>query len=87
MYSVVLAFVNAQSFSMFADGEGQRVYDLLDGLGCIGNTDCINLGSFTPTTACNRTSFLKCDSAGNLAHLYITILCCDCNYNLMIALL
>jgi hypothetical protein len=69
MFAVV-ANVTAQSTSQFAPGEGQRVYDLLDGLGCVGNANCSFLGDFTPTTACNyRISYLKCNDAGLLAHL------------------
>jgi hypothetical protein len=57
--------VNAQSTSVFAAGEAQRVYDLLDGLGCIGNVNCTLLGDFTPTTSCEtKPSFLKCNAAG-----------------------
>jgi hypothetical protein len=63
--------VNAQSMSVFAPGEGQRVYDLLDGLGCIGNSDCTTLGDFTPTTACDyKPNYLKCNDAGLLSYLY-----------------
>jgi hypothetical protein len=76
--------VNAQSTSVFAPGEAQRVYDLLDGLGCIGNSYCSNLGDFTPTTACDYSpGFLDCNSAGLLSHLYdvcarVLFACCNC---------
>jgi hypothetical protein len=71
----IIANVSAQSNSTFAPGEGQRVYDLLDGLGCIGNSNCDDLGDFTPTTACDyNTTYLKCNNAGFLAHLYVDLL-------------
>jgi hypothetical protein len=74
MFAIV-ANVSAQSTSEFANGEGQRVYDLLDGLGCIGNINCTDLGDFTPTTACNyKPSVLKCNDAGRLAYLYVDLL-------------
>jgi hypothetical protein len=58
-----------QSTSIFASGEAQLVYDLLDGLGCIGNANC-QLGDFTPTTRCDyKTTFLECDSNGRLDFL------------------
>jgi hypothetical protein len=68
LFEIVTSVVNAQSTAAFADGEGQRVYDLLDGLGCIGHSNC-DLSNFTPTTPCNdRGEILKCDD-GRLAHL------------------
>jgi hypothetical protein len=82
--------VNAQSTSAFAAGEAQRVYDLLDGLGCIGNVDCAALGDFTPTTACNyNTSHLKCNAAGRLSYLYdvLSRLCCLLNVIVLLLLL
>jgi hypothetical protein len=71
--------VNAQSTLVFAAGEGQRVYDLLDGLGCIGNSKCSNLGDFTPTTACDyKPPLLQCNSDGLLSYLcdFLWRLCC-----------
>jgi hypothetical protein len=60
----------------FAPGEGQRVYDLLDGLGCIGNVKC-RLAAFTPTTGCDKNALnLKCDASGRLSYLYN--ICGDC---------
>jgi hypothetical protein len=78
LFSVVFAIVanvSAQSTSEFADGEGQRVYDLLDGLGCIGNSNCTELGEFTPTTACDyKPTSLRCNDTGLLSHLYVDLL-------------
>jgi hypothetical protein len=69
-----VAIANAQSTSEFAAGEGQRVYDLIDGLGCIGNANCTKLGDFTPTTACNyNINYLRCDFNGQLAQLYACV--------------
>jgi hypothetical protein len=66
----MVSVVGAQSSTTFAAGEGQRVYDLLDDLGCIGNIDCTALGDFTPTTACDyRNEDMRCDSSGRLAYL------------------
>jgi hypothetical protein len=66
----MVAIAIAQSLSSFAPGEAQRVYDLLDGLGCIGNINCTDLGDFTPTTACDyKRQNLKCDANGRLADL------------------
>jgi hypothetical protein len=80
MFAIV-ANVSAQSNSTFAPGEGQRVYDLLDGLGCIGNINCTDLGDFTPTTACDyRPRYLGCDNAGLLSYLYVLIYWCDSLY-------
>jgi hypothetical protein len=74
MFAIV-ANVSAQSTSVFADGEAQRVYDLLDGLGCIGNSNCARFDEFTPTTACNyQPGYLQCNSAGRLAYLYVDLL-------------
>jgi hypothetical protein len=74
MFAIV-ANVSAQSNSTFADGEGQRVYDLLDELGCIGNSKCTKLGDFMPTTACNyQPSYMKCNNAGLLSYLYVDLL-------------
>jgi hypothetical protein len=74
MFAVV-ANVIAQSTSVFAPGEGQRVYDLLDGLACIGNVNCTHFGEFTPTTACNyQPNYLKCNNAGLLSYLYVDLL-------------
>jgi hypothetical protein len=74
MFAIV-ANVCAQSTSEFADGEAQRVYDLLDGLGCIGNENCTRLGDFTPTTACDyKLNYLKCNNAGLLSYLYVDLL-------------
>jgi hypothetical protein len=73
LYSIVypiVSMVEAQTKFQFASGEGQRVYDLLDGLGCIGNSQCTLFGDFKPTTACSyQPNFLKCDDNGRLAHL------------------
>jgi hypothetical protein len=71
----IVATVSAQSNPTFAAGEAQRVYDLLDGLGCIGNENCTLLGDFTPTTACDyKPTFLKCNNAGLLSYLYVDLL-------------
>jgi hypothetical protein len=71
----IIANVSAQSNSTFAPGEAQRVYDLLDGLGCIGNINCTDLGDFTPTTACDyKLNYLKCNGAGRLSHLCVDLL-------------
>jgi hypothetical protein len=65
-----VSFTNAQSSSLFASGEGERVYNLLDGLGCIGNTKCTQLRDFTSSTACNyKPQEMKCDSSGKLSFL------------------
>jgi hypothetical protein len=65
-----VANVNAQSTFLFAPGEAQRVYDLLDGLGCIDNDNCHALRDFTPTSSCSANlAYLKCDSQGFLEHL------------------
>jgi hypothetical protein len=65
----LIAIVVAQP-EPFAAGEAQRVYDLLDGLGCIGNVNCTYLGNFTPTSTCEgRVGNLKCDAQGLLAYL------------------
>jgi hypothetical protein len=73
MFTIV-ANVCAQSTSVFADGEAQRVYDLLYGLGCIGNSNC-QLDDFTPTTVCDyRPSYLKCNEAGLVLFLYVDLL-------------
>jgi hypothetical protein len=75
--SVVFAIVvnvTGQSTSEFANGEGQRVYDLLDGLGCIGNSNCTDLGDFMPATACDyKPEFLKCNDTGLLTYLYVDL--------------
>jgi hypothetical protein len=68
MFAIV-ANVSAQS--VFAMGEAQRAYDLLDGIGCIDNTRC-GLGDFTPTTACDyKPGYLKCNDTGLLSYLYV----------------
>jgi hypothetical protein len=67
--SSVVKVANAQSSSTFANGEGQRVFDLLDGLGCIGNRNC-PLHDFVPSHACNaNANELKCNNDGFLASL------------------
>jgi hypothetical protein len=80
--SVVLAIVasvSAQSNSTFAAGEGQRLYDLLDGLGCIGNENCTRLGDFTPTTACDyKPNTLICNDDGLLVALYVDLVVSGC---------
>jgi hypothetical protein len=78
MFAIV-ANVSAQPAPArrFATGEGKRVYDLLDGLGCIGNSKCANLGDFTPTIACDYKPFLKCNNVGLLAHLYVDACLCE----------
>jgi hypothetical protein len=77
----IVANVTAQSTSEFAADEGQRVYDLLDGLGCIGNANC-RLNDFTPTTACDYTpAYLKCNDAGLLSYLYVDSLVWFAVYN------
>jgi hypothetical protein len=61
--------VNGQSISQFAAGEGQRVYNLLDTMGCIGNPLC-DLRDFTPTSVCNGSlTALKCDGSGATIYL------------------
>jgi hypothetical protein len=78
----IVANVSGQSTSVFADGEAQRVYDLLDGLGCIGSRACPRLNDFTPTTACDyKLNYLKCNDAGRLAHLYVDLLVWFAVYN------
>jgi hypothetical protein len=68
----IVTNVSAQSASVFAAGEAQRVYDLLDGLGCIGNSNCSALGDFTPTTACDyKPDYLTCNRAGLLSFLFV----------------
>jgi hypothetical protein len=68
--TVSIAIVQAQSSSSFAAGEGQRVYDMLDGLGCIGNMNCTFLNDFLPTNNCDlNPDFLRCNSDGHLIHL------------------
>jgi hypothetical protein len=68
--------VAAQSTSTFAAGEGERLFDLLNGLGCTGNASC-PFSDFTPTTACDykpadgNDLALKCDSDGLLTHFYL----------------
>jgi hypothetical protein len=67
----IVANVIAQSNSTFAPGEAQRVYDLLDGLGCIGNEGC-GFNDFTPTTACDYKSDVRYEircRLGRLEHL------------------
>jgi hypothetical protein len=74
MFAVVV-HVSGQSNSTFAPGEAQRVYDLLDGLGCIGNINCTRLGDFTPTTACDyKPSHMQCNNAGLLSYLYVVVI-------------
>jgi hypothetical protein len=78
----IVANVSAQSTSEFASGEAQRVYDLLNGLGCIGNENCTWLKDFTSTTACNyKPDYLKCNGAGLLSHLYVDVLVWFTVYN------
>jgi hypothetical protein len=78
----IVANVIAQSNSTFAAGEGQRVYDLLDGLGCIGNAKCYQLGDFTPTTACDyKPGHLRCNDAGLLSYLCDELLLCFTVFN------
>jgi hypothetical protein len=69
MFALTLP-VNAQSTSSFAQGEAQRVYNLLNGLGCIGNGMCAPLSNFTLSSACDsQLAHLKCNAVGQLAHL------------------
>jgi hypothetical protein len=57
---------------MFAFGEAQRVYDLLVGLGCIGNENCTKLGDFNRSTLCDyRPAIMKCNDDGLLTHLSV----------------
>jgi hypothetical protein len=76
--STIVSVVNGQTWTGtsngFASGEAQRLYDLLDGLGCIGNSNCV-LGDFTPTSACNDISMrLRCNNAGRVSQLYAQLL-------------
>jgi hypothetical protein len=67
----VVAIANAQSATQFAAGEAQRVFDLLDGLGCFGNIDC-TLKDFTPTAECDfDTNYLKCNGTGHMEYLCV----------------
>jgi hypothetical protein len=67
--------VSGQSTSVFADGEAQRVYDLLDGLGCIGNANCWRLGDFTPNSSCDyNPGYVECNDAGRLGFLCVYVL-------------
>jgi hypothetical protein len=56
----------------FATGEAQRVYTLLEGLGCItfNNATC-QLRDFTPSSECSVDikAWLSCDSQGYVVHL------------------
>jgi hypothetical protein len=56
----------------FTRGEALRVYDLLDGLGCMSNPACF-FNDFTTTTECgyksNGVSTLECDASGFLVNL------------------
>jgi hypothetical protein len=66
----IVSFTNGQSNSTFAAGEGTRVYDLLDALGCIGGAAC-QLSNFTPTTACDyKPPYMACNANGRLLRLY-----------------
>jgi hypothetical protein len=69
---LLVEFVSAQSTTMFAAGEGERLYELLDGLGCFGNPMC-DLRHFTPTNACGFVSGMafemNCTAQGLVAHL------------------
>jgi hypothetical protein len=66
----VVTIAKAQSNTTFASDEGQRVYDMLDGLGCIGSDNCTTLGDFTPTSACDvNPDHLKCNDEGRLSYL------------------
>jgi hypothetical protein len=67
----VLHVVNAQSTTTFAAGEGQRLYDLLDGLNCFGNVYC-HLKDFLPKDRCVAdfpNLKVECDANGFLTHL------------------
>jgi hypothetical protein len=67
---MLLIFVNAQpSKSIFAAGEAQLVYDLLNGLGCIGNDNC-RLKDFVPTAQCDFVQTeIQCSEQGRLIFL------------------
>jgi hypothetical protein len=60
LVSIVIALANGQ----FATDEAQRLYDLLDGLGCFESETC-ELSDFTPTIACDYNfEHLQCGASG-----------------------
>jgi hypothetical protein len=65
----MISIVNGQQLPNFAISEAQRVYDLLDGLGCIGNALC-PLTNFTKGAECGyNLDYMSCDSKGYLDRL------------------
>jgi hypothetical protein len=59
----------AQSSKIFATGEAQRIYNLLDGIGCFSNDQCV-LKDFTVSSKCDHnTAALSCNTAGLLTNL------------------
>lgn len=70
--SAIVSVANGQyngGTNSFAPGEAQRLYDLLDGLGCIGNSMC-ELSDFTTTKPCNyRGMPLRCTSQGRVMRM------------------
>jgi hypothetical protein len=62
----LLSVVRAQSFR---EGEAQRLYDVLDGLGCFESDKC-ELSDFKPTTACDyKPDHLQCAADKGLVKL------------------
>jgi hypothetical protein len=59
MMFTIISMVNGQSTSVFADGEAKRVYDLLNGLECIVNSNCPALADFTPASACDSAQAIS----------------------------
>jgi phosphatidylserine/phosphatidylglycerophosphate/cardiolipin synthase-like enzyme len=67
---MVLSFVKGQGAKRFAAEEGSRVYDLLDGLGCIRQSGCGFLSNFKPFEDCNdRPEVMHCNDTGYLSFL------------------
>jgi hypothetical protein len=70
MITIVLCTIGiVTTQQLFADGEAQRVYDLLDGLGCIGNP-CF-FQNFTIDNTCDYhgSLLLACDASGHVIQL------------------
>jgi hypothetical protein len=61
--------VVAQSTTTFAAGEAQRVYNLLDELGCFETSKC-DLKDFEPSKQCDfKTQKMRCDATGRVLYL------------------
>jgi hypothetical protein len=66
----IFSFALAQDENEFADGEGKRLFELLTGMDCIGNSKCVPFNNFTADTACDfQPEYMTCNEKGLLETL------------------